>query len=190
MHENLFERNRATDAFDFYQHSWNRDLAPAFRELYNFTASAYSDNAPYKEAIGPLLAKPLVHGGGGGEVQRGDASKPAGEWSQMSWSISIVKAVELMLETGNTYDRVILLRPDVVLLYPLDLSKLPFGKGVIDPFAMPPRRHAITAPPRPPRRPSPRAPMPTPRRSAFRRVTGMAEETSTSSSTSPWPRRC
>ena len=121
--KHVIEHNGAVT--DVFQHSWNPNLEGAFEKAYlsapferlvgSYTG-AFEDNRPYEQNLK-------------GVYSTADSET---DWNQVSWSISMSKAAMLMFQAevkrNVTYDRVIFMRPDVLIIgRDLTLAKLPRG---------------------------------------------------------------
>mmetsp|Transcript_46866 Transcript_46866/g.60235 ORF Transcript_46866/g.60235 Transcript_46866/m.60235 type:complete len:343 (-) Transcript_46866:251-1279(-) len=95
--------------FDFFIHTWSFELETQFRALYDFKMAEFEDNRIYEPRISALY--------------------PQFKWSELSYTISAQSAIQLMLkyEKRNkfTYDRILLVRPDIFISKDLILNKLP-----------------------------------------------------------------
>ena len=81
--------------FDFFIHSWNPDLKNELLDLYPSKLSEFENNIEYEDFLTKI---------------RG--TKP---YSQCSQLLSISKVCKLLLKFNQTYDYVIIYRPDVLL---------------------------------------------------------------------------
>mmetsp|Transcript_30282 Transcript_30282/g.37404 ORF Transcript_30282/g.37404 Transcript_30282/m.37404 type:complete len:365 (-) Transcript_30282:167-1261(-) len=91
---------------DVFVHSWNPDLKDNFERYFNPVSAVFEDNTKYEEHFkNDFLGS---------------------DWRQVSWSYSIKKALESVFEYENKmgiqYDRIILYRPDLVLLKDINLD--------------------------------------------------------------------
>lgn len=82
-----------SSSFDFYIHCWSTDIEEALVRLYKPVMWKFEDNRRYADAI------------------RSGVTSPA-EFGQLSSVLSMGKSLELI--EGN-YDRIIMIRPDVLL---------------------------------------------------------------------------
>lgn len=116
--------------FDYFIQSWNPDLASSLNDLYKPLASSYEQNSIYSPILERLTKvslrnepKKLLH-----LLQRplkSDSLHYLKTYAGISQALAIRKAVQLFENTSNPndYDLVILARPDVVLLNPMNLSE-------------------------------------------------------------------
>lgn len=117
--------------FDFFLFSWDLDLEPEFKRLYDLKKYQFEANSKYRSAIWYLVMRNFINAlvfdiaaflRKVGNVKAALAQ----DFSGVSQSISIAKAVALVegeLSSGNSdYDLVVLVRPDVILLEEVDLD--------------------------------------------------------------------
>jgi len=100
----ILEPNSEKYIFNFFIHSWNPDLREELLELYNPVYSNFEYNTKYTEKINKI-------------IKSGDT------FSTISTAISIEKGIELIEDSGEIYDYVIIYRPDVILWKPMILDR-------------------------------------------------------------------
>jgi hypothetical protein len=130
LHRNLQECNPDWD-FDIFLFSWDLDLEPEFKRLYDLKKSTFETNAGHRTKIWYLVLRSWINAlvydieAFRKKVANLKASL-AQDFSGISQSISIAKATKLVedeLAVNNAgYDLVALIRPDVVLLEQVDLD--------------------------------------------------------------------
>lgn len=89
--------------FSIFMHCWNQDLEKELTSLYQPKAASFEDNQNYADWINARIKQPQQFAG-------------------MSKALSMQKSIDLMLQSGETFDQVIIYRPDVVLFTDLLLS--------------------------------------------------------------------
>lgn len=124
LRKNLQECNPGWD-FEFFLFSWDTDLEPEFKRLYDLKKSQFETNSKYRTKIWYLVLRSwinaLIYDMAAFRKKVGNLKASlAQDFSGISQSISIAKAAKLVedeLTVGNAgYDLVALIRPDVVLL--------------------------------------------------------------------------
>ena len=102
--------------FDFFIHSWNKDLENDLISLYNPIASSFEDNNIYHNDINNKL---------------NECNSPLEFYNQTSQALSIEKVSQLLInyciENNTTYDYVIFYRPDILLWKDLFLKEYSFN---------------------------------------------------------------
>lgn len=89
--------------FDFFIHSWNKDLEAALRKLYNPVSAIFEDNIKYKELFDAKINNINEYGG-------------------VSSLLSLKKAIELVEQHHVFYDQIIIYRPDVLIWKDINLK--------------------------------------------------------------------
>lgn len=106
IQKHLVEANPSLQ-MDFFIHCWNKDLQNSLTSLYSPQGALFEDNSLYEAEI---TAK----------------SRLPNDFSGISHSLSIKKSIELMENHQSVnnfiYDRVILTRPDVILLKDIEFQ--------------------------------------------------------------------
>jgi hypothetical protein len=117
--------------FDFFLFSWDSDLEPEFRRLYDLRKFQFESNAKFRARIWYLVFRNFLNAlffdqAAFGRKMFNIKASLAQDFSGISQSISIAKSVSLLdgePTCGNSeYDLVVLIRPDVVLLEHIDLD--------------------------------------------------------------------
>lgn len=130
LFRNLQETNPSWD-FDFYLFSWDSDLESKYGELFDFQAQQFEGNGRYRAQIWTLVLRNLVNALLFNfplfkKKMANLKATLAQDFSGISQSLSISKAMELLksndLVKQIQYDLVILCRPDVIVLEPIDLE--------------------------------------------------------------------
>ena len=113
LRKHIIEANPAY--WDIFLHSWNPDLEHVFRKAFpNSTSMVFEDNRPYEAAFAERYRN--------------------AKWPTVSFSISVGKVAMQMMQFqqqemgGNEYSRVLLVRPDLLMVKSLHLNALPPGK--------------------------------------------------------------
>lgn len=99
----LFACNPDTQ-FDIFIHCWSIDLEDRLVDLYKPKKWLFEDNRLYNSLINASINAPQ-------------------NFAQGSQVLSITKSLELMQSTGVRYDRVVIIRPDVLLWKDMVLTK-------------------------------------------------------------------
>lgn len=84
-------------SFDFFIHSWNEDLKDDLENLYHPKFSLFENNLIYNDEINAKVREP-------------------NEFTGISHALSIKKSIELCEECSESYDLIVLYRPDLILL--------------------------------------------------------------------------
>jgi hypothetical protein len=103
LQTHLFEANSGAE-FDVFIHSWSTDLELDLVELYTPKKWLFEDNRIYNEEINEKITSPQ-------------------NFAQCSQLLSMKKSIELMESNGIKYNKVIVIRPDVLLWKDMILSK-------------------------------------------------------------------
>jgi hypothetical protein len=108
----LFGCNPDTQ-FDIFIHCWSTDLEDRLVDLYKPKKWLFEDNRRYNGLINASIDTPE-------------------NFAQGSQVLSITKTLELMHSTGVRYDRVVIIRPDVLLWKDMVLSRYDLDKVYVN----------------------------------------------------------
>ena len=137
--KHIIAANGGPSSVDTYIHCWNREVETRLRTIYNaslITAQFDDNRRVQREEMG------RAGRAGAGHKAPGRLAFQRSDWRQVSWAISMSRAIALMVDhcedehknkdnsTGSRrgsspcYDGVIIYRPDVLLLRDLRVSEL------------------------------------------------------------------
>jgi hypothetical protein len=142
--ENLINANPGFE-FDVFVQSWNEDLEEDFNHLYSPKHSSYEKNTAYAGYLDELTLRSMENAKAAGDcrklnfrsvIRRGlqavrktkhsqddETNNYSETYAGLSSSLAVQKAIELFEHNANPsdYNRVILFRPDVILLKKIHL---------------------------------------------------------------------
>lgn len=127
LRKNVLESN-LDHKFDFYIQSWNPDLSERLDALYEPKASIYESNMEFESLLNHLTGLSIRNQRASGDLDRllgREEGLFAETYAGISQALALKKAIGLLesQSTPEKYDLIILARPDVVLLKPLQLSR-------------------------------------------------------------------
>jgi len=121
--------------YDTFIHSWSPDFKADLSALYQPKASLFEREQKYEPAIKKVMTKILANVAveGNDFERRNVKSNIGGCFGQIGMALSISKALDLVFDfenkTKHRYSAIMLARPDVILLDPLDIPRnLPLGR--------------------------------------------------------------
>lgn len=130
INKHIIQANGGEASVDTFLHCWNHELESRLRAVYNTTlrADLFEDNRRVQRDF--TLNSPHDK-----MKYRGRRNFLRSDWRQVSWAISISRAIGLLMKhcrrtsvassaSSSCYDAVIVYRPDVMLIKDLNVSEI------------------------------------------------------------------